>query len=76
MIVEVVSPNVADARVCLQSPTDKESRISGISSDKDDWWLSLPTTRIWEMRGSTWTRPCYPEKFSGQAYRMGINFVM
>ena len=72
-------PNVSNA--CYggrtwESPTDTEPRIYGISDDQDR--LMVVVTYNSDL-GDAWEHmdvPCYPELISGQAYRMGINFVM
>jgi hypothetical protein len=49
---------------------------AGISDDKDR--LMVIVTYNSDL-GDAWEHmdvPCYREKYSGQAYRMGINFVM
>ena len=59
-----------------ESPTDTEPRIYGISDDKNR--LMVIVTYNSDL-GDAWEHmdvACYPEKYSGQAYRMGINFVM
>src|SRR5216117_3426890 len=52
------------------------SRIYGISDDKGR--LMVIVTYNSDL-GDAWEHmdvACYPEKYSGQAYRMGINFVV
>jgi hypothetical protein len=56
-------PNVYNGcygRQTWESPTDTVPRILGIKDDE----------------GRVMVVECYPEKYSGQAYRMGINFVI
>jgi hypothetical protein len=59
-----------------QSRTDIEPRIYGISDDTGR--LMVIVTYNSDL-GDAWEHMdvgCYPEKYSGQAYRMGINFVI
>ncbi len=72
-------PNVSNGcygRQTWESPTDTEPRIYGISDDKGR--LMVIVTYNSDL-GDAWEHmdvACYPEKYSGQAYRMGINFVI
>lgn len=72
-------PNVNNGCYGLQtwqSASDKVPRILGI---KDDTGRVMVLATYNSDLGDAWEhmdRPCYPEKFSGQAYRMGINFVI
>ena len=72
-------PNVGNGcygRQTWESPTDKEPRIYGISDDTGR--LMVIVTYNSDL-GDAWEHmdvACYPEKYSGQAYRMGINFVI
>jgi hypothetical protein len=59
-----------------ESPTDIQPRILGIRDDKGR--LMVIVTYNSDL-GDAWEHmdvECYPEKFSGQAYRMGINFII
>jgi len=59
-----------------ESPTDTAPRIFGIRDDNGR--LMVIITYNSDL-GDAWEHMdngCYPEKFSGQAYRMGINFVI
>src|SRR5262245_31631915 len=59
-----------------ESPTDTQPRILGI---KDDTGRVMVLATYNSDLGDAWEHmdvPCYPVKFSGQAYRMGINFVI
>ena len=72
-------PNVS--RACNGQPTwessdDKEPRIFGLSDDKGR--LMAVITYNSDL-GDAWEwmdNPCYPEVFSSQAYRMGLNFII
>jgi hypothetical protein len=72
-------PNVSNG--CNGGPTwersdDKEPRIYGVSND--DGRLMTVITYNSDL-GDAWEwmdRPCYPEPYSSQAYRMGINFII
>jgi hypothetical protein len=72
-------PNVGNAcngRQTWESPTDTMPRIFGIRDDKSR--LMVIATYNSDL-GDAWEHMdngCYPEKYSGQAYRMGINFVI
>ena len=72
-------PNVSNGcygRQTWESSSDKEPRIFGISDDTGR--LMVVVTYNSDL-GDAWEHMdvgCYPEKFSGQAYRMGINFVV
>jgi Domain of unknown function (DUF4159) len=59
-----------------ESPTDTEPRVLGI---KDDYGRLMVIATYNSDLGDAWEHmdnACYPEKFSGQAYRMGINFIV
>jgi uncharacterized protein DUF4159 len=72
-------PNVSNGcygRQTWESPTDKEPRIFGI---RDDHGRLMVIVTYNSDLGDAWEHmdvACYPEKYSGQAYRMGINFVV
>jgi Domain of unknown function (DUF4159) len=59
-----------------ESPTDTAPRILGI---KDDTGRLMVVATYNSDLGDAWEHmdvPCYPVALSGQAYRMGINFVI
>jgi hypothetical protein len=59
-----------------QDPSDTRPRIFGISDDLGR--VKVVITYNSDL-GDAWEHmdePCYPELFSGQAYRMGINFIV
>jgi len=59
-----------------ERPDDTEPRIYGIFDDKGR--LMVVVTYNSDL-GDAWEwmdMPCYPEMFSSQAYRMGINFMI
>jgi hypothetical protein len=59
-----------------EDPSDIEPVIYGISND--DGRLMVVVTYNSDL-GDAWEwmdRPCYPQSMSGQAYRMGINFMI
>jgi hypothetical protein len=59
-----------------QDPSDTKPRIFGISDE--DGRLMVVVTYNSDL-GDAWEHmdnPCYPELYSGQAYRMGINFII
>jgi hypothetical protein len=66
---------------CYGGPTwevrdDREPRIYGISDDKGR--LMVVVTYNSDL-GDAWEymdEKCYPEKYSGQAYRLGMNFII
>jgi hypothetical protein len=66
---------------CLGGPTyevrdDRDPRIYGISNDKGR--LMVVVTYNSDL-GDAWEymdEKCYPEKYSGQAYRLGMNFIV
>jgi hypothetical protein len=72
-------PNVSNG--CNGGPTwersdDTQPRIFGVSDD--DGRLMTVITYNSDL-GDAWEwmdRPCYPEVYSSQAYRMGINFII
>ena len=59
-----------------ESPTDTAPRILGI---KDDSGRVMVIATYNSDLGDAWEHmdnACYPEKYSGQAYRMGIDFII
>ena len=59
-----------------ERPDDREPRIYGISDEKGR--LMVIVTYNSDL-GDAWEymdEKCYPEKFSGQAYRLGMNFII
>jgi hypothetical protein len=59
-----------------ESPTDTEPRVLGIKDDNGRWMVIATYN---SDLGDAWEHmdnPCYPAKLTGQAYRMGINFVI
>ena len=66
---------------CYGGPTyerydDRDPRIYGISDDKGR--LMVVATYNSDL-GDAWEymdEKCYPEKYSGQAYRLGMNFII
>ena len=59
-----------------ERPDDREPRIYGISDEKGR--LMVVVTYNSDL-GDAWEymdEKCYPEKFSGQAYRLGMNFII
>jgi hypothetical protein len=59
-----------------QDPSDIVPRIFGINDDKGR--LMVLATYNSDL-GDAWEwmdEPCYPELYSGQAYRMGLNFII
>ena len=59
-----------------EQASETDPRIFGISDD--DGRLMVLITYNSDL-GDAWEwmdRPCYPEKYSGQAYRMGLNFMV
>jgi hypothetical protein len=59
-----------------QQPDDKEARIYGIADDEQR--LMVVVTYNSDL-GDAWEYmdlACYPEKYSGQAYRLGLNFMI
>lgn len=72
-------PNVGNAcngRQYWESSTDTEPRILGIRDDNGR--LMVVATYNSDL-GDAWEHmdnPCYPETLSGQAYRMGMNFII
>jgi len=72
-------PNVSNGcygRQTWESRTDTVPRIFGI---KDDFGRIMVIVTYNSDLGDAWEHmdvACYPEKYSGQAYRMGINFVI
>jgi len=72
-------PNVSNGcygRQYWESATDKEPRILGI---RDDVGRLMVIVTYNSDLGDAWEHMdngCYPETLSGQAYRMGINFII
>ena len=72
-------PNVTNAcngRQTWEQSSEIDPMIFGISDD--DGRLMVLITYNSDL-GDAWEwmdQPCYPEKYSGQAYRMGINFMI
>ena len=72
-------PNVSNA--CRggrtwEDPSDTRPRIFGIKDDQER--LMVVVTYNSDL-GDAWEwmdEPCYPAAFSGQAYRMGLNFII
>jgi hypothetical protein len=59
-----------------ERPSETTPMVFGISDDRDR--LMVVVTYNSDL-GDAWEwmdRPCYPEMYSGQAYRMGINFII
>ncbi len=59
-----------------ERPDDKEPRIYGISDDKGR--LMVVVTYNSDL-GDAWEymdEKCYPERYSGQSYRLGMNFII
>jgi hypothetical protein len=59
-----------------ENPTDTRPRILGISDDNGR--VMVVVTYNSDL-GDAWEwmdEPCYPELYSGQAYRMGLNFIV
>jgi len=55
---------------------DREARVYGLKDDKGR--LMIVTTYNSDL-GDAWEYmdlPCYPAKYSGQAYRLGLNFMI
>src|SRR5499427_8651942 len=79
--IEEVMQIPGERRGCLglpgwERPDDKEPRIYGISDEKGR--LMVVVTYNSDL-GDAWEymdEKCYPEKFSGQAYRLGMNFII
>ena len=59
-----------------QQPDDKEPRVYGISDDAGRVMVAVTYNSdlgdAWEYMDLA----CYPEKYSGQAYRLGLNFMI
>jgi hypothetical protein len=72
-------PNVSNA--CRggrtwEDPSDTRPRIFGI---KDDTGRLMTVVTYNSDLGDAWEwmdEPCYPELYSGQSYRMGLNFII
>jgi hypothetical protein len=69
------------SRACNGQPTweqasETDPMIFGISDDTGRLMVLITYNSdlgdAWEWMDN----PCYPEKYSGQAYRMGINFIV
>src|SRR6185295_8952342 len=59
-----------------EQPDDRDPRVYGISDDKGR--LMVVVTYNSDL-GDAWEymdEKCYPEKYSGQAYRLGMNFIV
>ena len=57
---------------------DRDSSAESFGISDDDGRLMVVITYNSDL-GDAWEwmdRPCYPEKYSGQAYRMGLNFMI
>jgi hypothetical protein len=72
-------PNVGNAcrgGPTWENPTDIKPRILGI---KDDNGRLMVVITYNSDLGDAWEwmdEPCYPELYSGQSYRMGLNFII
>ena len=72
-------PNVSNGcygRRTWQEPDDTEPQVYGVFDDKGR--LMVMVTYNSDL-GDAWEYmdlPCYPEKYSGWAYRVGINFMI
>jgi hypothetical protein len=59
-----------------ESPDDREPRIYGISDDTGRLMVAVTYNSdlgdAWEYMDA----PCYPEMYSGYAYRVGVNFMI
>lgn len=72
-------PNVSNAcsgAPTWENPTDTRPRILGI---KDDLGRVMVVITYNSDLGDAWEwmdEPCYPQRYSGQAYRMGLNFII
>ena len=72
-------PNVGNA--CRggrtwENPTDTKPRIYGIKDGQGRFMVVITYN---SDLGDAWEwmdEPCYPELFSGQSYRMGLNFII
>lgn len=59
-----------------EDPSDTRPRVFGIKDDKGRVMVVITYN---SDLGDAWEwmdEPCYPELFSGQAYRMGLNFII
>jgi hypothetical protein len=68
--------NACNGRETWEQRSEIDPMIFGISDD--DGRLMVLITYNSDL-GDAWEwmdRPCYPEKYSGQAYRMGVNFMI
>lgn len=72
-------PNVGNAcrgGPTWENPTDTKPRIYGV---KDDNGRVMTVITYNSDLGDAWEwmdEPCYPELYSGQSYRMGLNFII
>jgi hypothetical protein len=68
--------NACNGRATWEQASEIEPMVFGISDDRNR--LMVVITYNSDL-GDAWEwmdLPCYPEKYSGQAYRMGINFMI
>jgi hypothetical protein len=68
--------NACNGRQTWEQPSEIDPMIFGIKDD--DGRLMVLITYNSDL-GDAWEwmdLPCYPEKYSGQAYRMGLNFMI
>jgi hypothetical protein len=68
--------NACNGRQTWEQSSEIDPMIFGISDDKGR--LMVLITYNSDL-GDAWEwmdLPCYPEKYSGQAYRMGVNFMI
>lgn len=75
MQIPVVRLGCAGGRT-WEDPSDTKPGIFGI---KDDHGRLMVLITYNSDLGDAWEwmdEPCYPEKYSGQAYRMGLNFII
>jgi hypothetical protein len=72
-------PNINNGcrgRQTWEDPSDTRPRIFGI---KNDTGRVMVVVTYNSDLGDAWEwmdEPCYPQRFSGQAYRMGLNFII
>lgn len=79
--IEEVMQIPGQGRGCGNGPTweqsdDREPRIEGILDDEGRVMVVITYN---SDLGDAWEYmdlPCYPQKFSGQAYRLGVNFMI
>jgi hypothetical protein len=68
--------NGCDGGPTWESSDDREPRIYGISDDSGRLMVAVTYNAdlgdAWEYMDA----PCYPEKYSGYAYRVGVNFMI